>query len=118
MNKITEPTWIIHQVFDENKIAFHTHGLNKYNSLELELNLPVKLDVGSQIINQIGLAIANGKSFEDGDFDETVLGCKIAFKKAICVFGEKKMVLRIILPDENWKFPWDIGCNKIYKNQI
>lgn len=39
---ITEPTWMIHQVFNEQSVNYHTHGVNEYNSLELEINLPIE----------------------------------------------------------------------------
>ena len=34
------PDWIIHYILCDRPSS-HTHGLDKYGSLELELNLPV-----------------------------------------------------------------------------
>jgi hypothetical protein len=35
---ITKPTWIVHGVFDDDgNIVYHTHDLDEYGSLELEL---------------------------------------------------------------------------------
>jgi len=117
-NKITKPTWIIHAVFDENAMAFHTHGLDKYGSLELELNLPLDQKQGMTFVNLVGLEIANGKKFKDGDIDNTVFQCNITFREAKSIFGENEKILRIILPDENFKFPWEDGCSQPYKSQI
>ncbi|MDF2879985.1 MAG: hypothetical protein K0R54_542 [Clostridiaceae bacterium] len=122
INKIKKPTWIVHQVFDvpeaNGGIVYHTHGLNEYDVLELELNLPLEPKQATQFINLIGLEIVNGKKFNDGDFDQTIFSCKIAFKEVTGIQGNGEENLRIIFPDKNFKFPWEEGCNEPYKSQI
>ena len=55
--------WYIHYIPCE-KPSFHTHGLDQYGSLELELVLPVDAKVGMRLINYIAAQIAwNGKHY-------------------------------------------------------
>lgn len=112
--------WVVHGVIDDknNRVVYHTHGLDKYGSLELELNLSVEQKVAMDILNSVGIEIAKGKKYIDGDIDETLLTCKIAFKKVKGIFGYGEMNLRVIVPDPNFKFPWEEGCQKEYINQI
>lgn len=117
-SKIEKPTWIIHGVCSGDKVVYHTHGLKEYGSLELELNLSLNKAQGTQFLNIIGLHIANGKVFNDGDFDETIFTCKIAFKKLKGIYGDGEDNLRVIFPDTNFKFPWDEGCEEPYMSQI
>lgn len=51
---------IIHGVYEEECIVYHTHGLKDYGSLELELNLSLPEDDAMIFLNIIGLRIANG----------------------------------------------------------
>ena len=120
---ITEPTWMIHQVFDEHSADYHTHGLNKYNSLELEINLPIEKELAMYILNEIGLEMANKKrELKDGDIIEEIVNVKLAVVKTRGVRSDahkgEESVFRIILPDENLKFPWDEGCDAVFKKQI
>ena len=116
--KITKPTWMIHGVCGGGNTVYHTHGLNEYGSLELELNLSLEKNQACQFINLIGLEIANGKKFKDGDFDDTIFNCKIAFKEVEGIYEENQKCLRVIFPDTNYKFPWEDGCEEPYKWQI
>ena len=46
------PTWIIHFI-PCGQPSYHTHGLNRYGSLELELNLPLEPRQAMLFINLI-----------------------------------------------------------------
>lgn len=117
--KITEPTWIIHNVFDEEEMTHHTHGLDVYGSLELEINLSISPKNAGMILNILGLEIANGKKFEDGEIDYSIFKNGIAFRKVTSKFGDVVSdVLRVIIPDTNFKFPWDEGCQEPYASQL
>jgi hypothetical protein len=120
LNRIEIPTWIIHGVCDGNGgVVYHTHGLDEYGSLELELNLALNGKQAMQFINIIGLEIANGKKFKDGDIDDTIFSAKTAFREVTPIEGDKdKKVLRIIFQDPNFLFPWEEGCEEPYKSQI
>lgn len=117
MNKILIPTWMIHRTCDGKKVVFHTEGLDKYDSLELELNLTMSDKQGMISLNIIGLEIANGRKFEDREIDDTLFTCKIAFKKIKGIYL-KKDVLRVIVVDKNSKFPWEEGCEEPFKSQM
>ncbi|EQB4340873.1 DUF4262 domain-containing protein [Clostridium botulinum] len=118
---IKEPTWIIHGVCDKDKdtVVYHTHGLEEYNSLELELNLSLEQKQAMRFLNLIGLKIANGIGFKDGDSDNSIFNCEVFFKEVDGIYrnGNRRM-LRVILPDPNFKFPWENGCAEPYKSQL
>lgn len=117
-NKIIKPTWMVHMVGDEDTpLTYHSHGLDEYDSLELEINLSIPQKLGMYIINTIGLRIANGEKFKDGDMVDEVVNCLLPIRETSGIHSNDKH-LRIIIPDENFKFPWDEGCNLEYINQI
>lgn len=118
--KRIKPTWIIHGVGDENTpISYYTCGLKKYGSLELEINLPIKEDLAMHIINSIGFMIMDGKRFNDGDIinEGTIAGCKLVMRNDVGIYSEER-VIRIIIPDEKLRFPWDKGCSDFFRDQI
>lgn len=45
---LNRPSWLIHCVYGKSDVSFHTHGLGQYNSLELELNLPIDENHGAR----------------------------------------------------------------------
>ena len=51
------PTWIIHFI-PCGQPSYHTHGLDRYGSLELELNLPLDLQQATLFINLIANEVA------------------------------------------------------------
>ena len=51
------PTWIIHFI-PCGQPSYHTHGLNRYGSLELELNLPLEPRQAMLFINLIANEVA------------------------------------------------------------
>lgn len=59
-------TWIIHQVCDGERLTYHTHGLKKYGSLELELNLFLNPQQAGQFVNLIAQTVADGKKYHSG----------------------------------------------------
>lgn len=121
-----KPDWVVHNVLD-NPLSFHTHGLDKYGSLEIEIVLPLYQEEGCAFCNCIGVAIAKGLRIEDGLMVDSLftdeLGCKqpIYFFKTKPIHGEKE-VYRAIFPDPNGLFPWEVegrlSCAAEYKDQI
>lgn len=114
-------TWIIHGVFDEGGITYHTHGLHKYGSLELELNLSLNKKQAMEFIYLIGLQIAGGKRYRSGDMETEIftLPFYLLETRPIQSSGpDDERVLRIIFPDENLHYPWDKGCSPPYKSQL
>ena len=76
-----------------------------------------------QFINLIGYAIAfEGLKVEHGTIlkEKTLFSCEVAFVEVEPIYGDddNDKILRIIFPDTNFRFPWDIGCEEPYANQI
>lgn len=114
--------WIIHGVFGDEKegMVYHTHGLNKYGMTELELNISINQKQAMEFINIIATyLIENNIIIKDEYIDEkNIFNCDIFFRRVKGIHGNGEQNIRIILPDQNFLFPWDDGCDEIFKNQI
>lgn len=111
--------WEIHLVTDNvsGKSSAHTHGLDKYGSLEVEINLHLRPEVMGQYLNFISSKIADGFIVKEGEKVTGLFECPIYFIKTQSVQSEEE-VLRVILPDEEMRFPWDDNCSSGYREQI
>ena len=112
--------WIIHHILDE-PLSYHTHGLDKFGSLEIELLLPVSPFVAANYLNAIGEAIKDGLKIEDGLYVEGVFNIPVFFFKVKSVHSED-YVYRVIIPDSKGFYPWTqeghLRCDEPYKSQI
>lgn len=112
--------WIIHQVCDGQHMSFHTHGLNLYSSLELELNLLLVPKQAMQFINLIGMSIAEGKHYTSGERVDDIFTLPFYLLETSPIHGtfDGERVLRIIFCDPQMKYPWDAGCDLRYQAQL
>lgn len=112
--------WDIHHIIDK-PISYHTHGLEQFGSLEIEIALPLYPHDGALFCNTIGAAIREGLKVEDGKMVEHLFNVPVFFFKTMPLHGDKE-VYRVIFPDKNDFFPWDmdgyIRCDEPYKSQI
>ena len=112
--------WIIHHILDE-PLSYHTHGLDKFGSLEIELLLPVHPNVAANYLNAIGEAIKDGLKIEDGLYVEGVFNFPVFFFKVKSMQSDD-LVYRVIIPDSKGFFPWtqegNLRCDEPYKSQI
>ncbi|SHJ57647.1 hypothetical protein SAMN02745136_00433 [Anaerocolumna jejuensis DSM 15929] len=111
--------WKIHIVPDETTglLSGHTHGLDKWGSLEIEINLHLRPEILGQYLNLIAEKIVKGLMVEDGERVMGIFDCPIYFFKTKSVQSEDE-VLRVIVPDEEMRFPWDNDCSESYREQI
>lgn len=113
---------MIHYVPDTDKTPFgidaHTHGLDAYNHLELECILPVSQDNMVSIINPLIKMIVEGEPLSEGCRRDLLINdYQMYFIEVKDIWDSNKSVLRIIIPDEENKMPWDEGCDSIYASQ-
>ena len=126
MSKKNNHKFIIHYVFETGylyDVDIHTHGLNKYNQLELQLVLPFKEKEIADFINGLGNSVINGEdSFKEGCRTDLLLdNYQLWFIEVDNPYFEDDGVpteLRIIYPDEYNRMPWDNDCDEMYKGQI
>lgn len=113
-------TWLIHHVCDGQIMSYHTHGLDQYGSLELELNLMLKPEQAGQFINLIGLSIAEGKRYRSGDCVKDIFTLPFYLLETDPIHGTYggERVLRIIFCDPSFHFPWDAECDLHYRIQL
>lgn len=117
-NKESEVTWVIHMVSDKDTpMTYHTHGLDDYDSLELEINLNIEPKLAKYILNDIGLKIKDGLRLSDHYVLTEVVTIPLVVRRTKAVHSDT-MVYRIIIPDHNHNNPWDRNCDAFYKNQI
>ena len=116
--------WTIHGVTDDDgSVSYHTHGLDNHGMLELELNLNIEPRRAMEIINYIAYnLIKDNRIIKEEAMLEKIFTCPIYLKKTKAIhttnkFNMKTDILRIILPDDKLRFPWDKGCSKEYKSQ-
>lgn len=122
-NQNKKKDWIIHYVvptYDgemDNMINAHTHGFReKHSHPEFQIILPIPQQLAGYLINEIGMRAVEGEQFSDGYMiDDILQDYSICLKE---VWNEAEyVVFRIILPDPKGLFPWDEGCEEIYKKQ-
>ena len=114
------PTWIIHFIHC-GQVSYHTHGLNAYGSLELELNLPLEPNQGSVFINLIANEIAEkGKRYRSGDREDDVFNLPVYLFETTPIrpSGSNDRVLRILFCDPAGRYPWESGCEGMYSRQL
>lgn len=103
--------WMIHIVSDntlkDGMVDAHTHGLDKYDSLELQFVICCENSAIAYLLNAVGDMVRNGMQLEDGQLIEGVCydGAKLKVFKTKDDFGED--IFRIILPDGQFRFPED-----------
>ena len=114
------PDWIIHYILCDRPSS-HTHGLDKYGSLELELNLPVSDKKATEVLNLVGDAIAEkGRRYRSGDYEDGIFTLPFyLFETESAVPGSvSNRVLRILVCDPDGKYPWEAGCDPDYAAQL
>lgn len=114
------PTWIIHFIPCDQS-SYHTHGLDAYGSLELELNLPITPQRAGLFINLVANEIAEkGKRYRSGDREDDVFNLPVyLFETApIRTSRDNDRVLRILLCDPAGKYPWEPECESPYSKQL
>ena len=115
-----KPNWIIHFIPCEN-VSYHTHGLNQYGSLELELALPLETRQATRFINLIANEIAEkGKRYSSGDRDDGVFNVPFYLFQTSPIQPSRPcdQVLRILFCDPAGKYPWEPDCQEPYADQL
>lgn len=122
--------WIIHFVangvcccfcsepekgFLPNMCDAHTHGMDKYGHQEFQMVLMIDPELICYILNKLGMRVQAGERFKDGDsVSEIIYGYDVRLKE-VAVDGKK--LLRVVLPDEENRFPEDAQCAEYYNLQ-
>lgn len=132
--KTSAITWEIHYVNDDycetcGKIAkekkgflefmcdAHTHGLCEYGHDELQMVLNLPKEMIAYILNTIGMRIAAGERFEPGKDISDILGTPSGKPVVIKTTCLEKGLLRLMLPDPEYRYPGDEGCAYPYNMQ-
>ena len=124
--------WIIHYVTNntgkveegENKAKkyfpdymcnVHTHGLNAYTHKDFQVVLDIGRESTVFLLNSLAEKVRDGEVFSDGEKIKGVYAdCEV---KLASVKEGNRDVLRVLIPDENNRFPGDEGCSYPYSEQ-
>ena len=108
-----KPTWIIHFI-PCGQPSCHTHGLDAYGSLELELNLPLTPHRAGLFINLVANEIAEkGKRYRSGDREDDVFNLPFYLFETTPIrpSRDNDHVLRILFCDSAGKYPVGTGMH-------
>ena len=111
--------WIIHFITDHyglgGTINSHTHGMERYGHMDFQLVLPYEPGEIGYLLNGIGQRVQSGERFAAGDMVSGLyLDCDIRLDLHI---ETGRQVLRLIVPDENNRFPENRFCMAPYRFQ-
>lgn len=112
--------WNIHFITDRatkhNYTDKHTHGMETYKHLNFQLVVPYGPKPTSGILNSLCDMVAAGRRFSDGELVDDVLeDCQVKLFR-VKTYDDKD-VFRVIVPDDDGRFPEDAGCDKEFKHQ-
>ncbi|WP_052343529.1 DUF4262 domain-containing protein [Bacillus massiliigorillae] len=104
-----------YEELDGSVANIHTHGLaENLNHIDLQLVLKLDKEMAEMLLHTVIDNIAEGYKYREGRSDQVIDGIEVEFK----LFEESdRMVLRLILPDEEGRFPSDEGCQEPYNKQ-
>lgn len=94
----------------------HTHGMEKYGHMDFQLVLKAHPAEIGRILNTFGLWVQSGRRFKAGDMVSGIFqDCNVRLDE----FEETgRTVLRIIIPDDENRFPEDEECMEVYRLQL
>lgn len=95
----------------------HTYGLSEYDHDELQMVLDLPKKMIAYILNSIGMRIAAGERFEPGQDITDILGTPLGKPVAIKIIRLEKGILRLMIPDPEYRYPGDEGCTYPYNMQ-
>ncbi len=92
----------IDYVTGEDYVNIHTHGLDNFNHLDLEIVLPISQDEVACLLHSAVSLIKQGKRFEAGKLYD----CFFADRKVLMLSSSEggREVLRMCVPDKNGRF--------------
>lgn len=118
-NRVPVNQWSIHYVSEDSvpEIAnIHTHFPRKMYHQDFQVVLKFPPMVASHILNSFGTLVTNGVIFEPDDMVQGIFAdCPVCLKE-YTEMGRK--VLRVIIPDQNNRFPWEENCDQVYMRQM
>ena len=83
----------------------HTHGLDEFGSLELQVVVAMPPDVVGWILNSVGEMVKDGLVLEDGMSISGLLANDAELRVFKTTAYDGTPVFRLIVPDERFQFP-------------
>lgn len=127
----TKVDWIIHFLangavcdccgkaeysFPDYMCNAHTHGMNRYHHPEFQVVLNYGEEHVMYLLNTMGLKVQAGEKFKDGDvIADLYEDCTVRLIDAV---ENGEHVLRLVIPDQENRFPEDPNCSYPHNAQI
>ena len=92
----------------DSPVSYCTEGLNKYDSLEVEYYFTVPEGDAEPILEVVCNAVANGFKIEDGVMVRNLFNNVPVFFFKTKSLASDTDVFRLVLPDWELEFPWEI----------
>ena len=94
----------------------HTHGMEQYGHPDFQLILRYDFREICRILNTLGLRVQAGEKFKAGDLVEGIYeDCPVRLDE---YHETGRILLRVVIPDKNNKFPEDVNCTDWYPLQL
>ena len=94
----------------------HTHGMAKYGHQDFQLVLYLHPNQMGYVLNNLGLRVQAGEQFKAGDMVEGIFDrCPLRLDEAE---ESGRKVLRVIIPDDENRFPEVPDCTYPYSYQL
>ena len=112
--------WIVHYVFPakEGELAnIHTHGVEEnFNHKDFQIVLPLPQQLVHSLLVSVVERVKRGERFEpQKPYSNIIANYNVYFVEK---YEGDRLVLRMIFPDEQGKYPWDSGCEPYYCDQV
>lgn len=111
--------YYIHCIIDVDPLEAHTHGLMDVGYPEVGIKLGLDPDNVHRMLNVVAQKILKKEiTCSDGTTLQLDELCTLPVTfKLLTEDLTPSIILRIIFPDVNGRFPWDEGCNQEFKKQ-
>lgn len=110
--------WALRSRFGED-ITYVTKGAKKWVGYEIELNLPIKQHQALDFLKAVVTYCRVKEEQIQPDIEICeIFGLPVVFRLMPPILGEEDLVLRLVFPDENGKFPEDKDCAPIFRRQL
>lgn len=112
--------WLVDFVFptEENELAnIHTHGVkDSFGHADFQIVLPLQQQLAHSLLVDLVERVKRGEQIvPEKRYNDVIRDFDVYFVKK---YEGTRLVLRMILPDDEGKYPDEKGCKPIYNEQL
>lgn len=112
--------WVVDFVFptNQNELAnIHTHGVkDTFGHTDFQIVLPLQQQLAHRLLIDLVERVKRGEQIvPEKRYNDVIHNFDVYFVKK---YEGTRIVLRMILPDDQGKYPGENGCKPIYNEQL